>query len=108
MRSSASSDGPSRGSFYRKTPVFQEISRVMPRKHAGNKSSSLAPVVQPLRAMIVVCAWCEAEGRPHVLAEREPFEDRSPTHTACARHRAALFEELARLDRDDEDADAVA
>jgi len=60
------------------------------------------------RAMIVVCAWCEAEGRPHVLAEREPFEDRSPTHTACARHRAALFEELERLDKDDEDADAVA
>ena len=58
--------------------------------------------------MIVVCAWCEAEGRPHVLAEREPFEDRSPTHTACARHRAALFEELERLDKDDEDADAVA
>jgi hypothetical protein len=57
--------------------------------------------------MIVVCAWCEAEGQPFVLAEREPLEDRSKTHTACARHRAALYEELRRLDKD-EDADAVA
>jgi hypothetical protein len=55
--------------------------------------------------MIVVCAWCQAEGRPYVLSEREPFEDRSETHTACAYHRAALFEELRRLD---EGRDAVA
>ena len=58
-------------------------------------------------SMIVVCAWCEAEGQPYVLAEREPLEDRSQTHTACARHRAALYEELRRLD-EGEDADAVA
>jgi hypothetical protein len=56
--------------------------------------------------MIVVCAWCQAEGRPAVLAEREPLEDRSSTHTACAQHRAALYEELRRLD--DEETDAVA
>ena len=54
--------------------------------------------------MIVVCAWCEAEGRPHVLAEREPLEDRTPTHTACAHHRAVLYEELRRLDSDETDA----
>ena len=57
--------------------------------------------------MIVVCAWCEAEGRRYVLAEREPFEDRTPTHTVCASHRAVLLEELRRLDQA-EDADAVA
>ena len=57
--------------------------------------------------MIVLCAWCEAEGRPYVLAEREPLEDRSPTHTVCAHHRAALIEELRRLDQA-EDSDAVA
>jgi len=57
--------------------------------------------------MIVVCAWCEAEGRPKVLAEREPLEDRSPTHTACAQHRAVLYEELRRLDPP-ENSDAVA
>jgi hypothetical protein len=57
--------------------------------------------------MIVVCAWCQAEGRPHVLAEREPFEDRSATHTVCAHHRAKLIEELRRTDRR-EDSDAVA
>ena len=59
--------------------------------------------------MIVVCAWCQAEGHPYVLAEKEPFEDRSETHTACARHRAALYEQLRRLDEDeDSDTDAVA
>jgi hypothetical protein len=50
--------------------------------------------------MIVVCAWCEAEGRPHVLSEREPLEDRSPTHTCCDYHRAALYAELRRMDAD--------
>ncbi len=64
--------------------------------------------MQVLRAvMIVVCAWCEAEGRPYVLTEREPLEDRTTTHTICARHRAALLEELRRLDQR-EDSDAVA
>jgi hypothetical protein len=43
-----------------------------------------------------------------MLAEREPLEDRSETHTACARHRTALLEELRKLDGDDEDTDAVA
>lgn len=55
--------------------------------------------------MIVVCAWCQAEGRPYVLSEREPLDDRSQTHTACAEHRAVLLEELRRLD---EGADAAA
>ena len=68
----------------------------------------MAPNVQVLRAvMIVVCAWCQAEGRLYVLAEREPLEDRTTTHTVCARHRAALLEELRRLDHP-EDSDAVA
>jgi len=25
--------------------------------------------------MRVICAWCEAEGRPAVLREKEPLED---------------------------------
>jgi len=45
--------------------------------------------------MIVVCAWCEAEGRPCVLAEREPLGDRTATHSVCALHRAALLAQLA-------------
>jgi hypothetical protein len=57
--------------------------------------------------MIVVCAWCEAEGRPFIIAEREPLEDRSPTHTACAYHRTVLLEQLRRLDQA-EGSDAVA
>ena len=56
--------------------------------------------------MIVVCAWCEAEGLPYVLAEREPLEDRSPTHTACAQHQATLYEELRRMAAEDKNAAA--
>jgi hypothetical protein len=54
-----------------------------------------------MRAMIVVCAWCQAEGRPSILAEREPLEDKTPTHTACADHRAKLLEELRRIEGSD-------
>jgi hypothetical protein len=57
--------------------------------------------------MIVVCAWCEAEGRPPVLAEREPLEDRSATHTACAHHQEILYEELRRLKAQDDAANAA-
>ena len=57
--------------------------------------------------MIVVCAWCEAEGRPNVLAEREPLDDRSATHGVCAQHQAILYEELRRL-YPRKDADAAA
>jgi hypothetical protein len=49
--------------------------------------------------MIVVCAWCEAEGRPSVIEEREPLDDRSLTHTACSEHRDALLEQLRRVDK---------
>ena len=61
----------------------------------------------PRHYMLVVCAWCEAEGRPQILVEREPLEDRTSTHTVCNYHRAALYAELRRLDQV-HDADAVA
>jgi len=48
--------------------------------------------------MIVVCAWCQAEGRPSFVAEREPYQDQTLTHTACPQHPEALYEELKRLD----------
>ena len=49
--------------------------------------------------MIVVCAWCEAEGRGYVMAEREPLDDRQVTHTVCLEHRAELLGQLARMPR---------
>ena len=49
--------------------------------------------------MIVVCAWCEAEGRGYVLAEREPLDDRRVTHTVCLEHRTELLNQLARMPR---------
>jgi hypothetical protein len=49
--------------------------------------------------MIVVCAWCEAEGRFSVMAEREPLDDRRATHTVCVPHRTELLGQLARMAR---------
>jgi hypothetical protein len=49
--------------------------------------------------MIVVCAWCEAEGRGYVMTEREPLEDRQVTHTVCLEHRTELLSQLARMPR---------
>jgi hypothetical protein len=47
--------------------------------------------------VIVACAWCEAEGRVYVMAEREPFDDRRTTHTVCVEHRTELLGQLARM-----------
>ena len=32
------------------------------------------------------CAWCQRDGGPSFLGEREPFEDESETHGVCRRH----------------------
>jgi hypothetical protein len=32
------------------------------------------------------CAWCQREGGPSYLGEREPFDDDSETHGVCRRH----------------------
>src|SRR5258706_2472283 len=32
------------------------------------------------------CAWCQQEGGPAFLGEREPLEDDSETHGVCRRH----------------------
>jgi hypothetical protein len=49
--------------------------------------------------MIVACAWCEAEGRFSVMAEREPFDDQRVTHSVCVEHRTELLSQLARMPR---------
>jgi hypothetical protein len=40
--------------------------------------------------MKVICAWCEAEGRPAVVREKEPVEDPDETHGVCKEHKAKL------------------
>lgn len=44
--------------------------------------------------MIRVCAWCEAEGRPAVMGEKEPLEDKSLTHGICPRHEKPWFKKF--------------
>jgi hypothetical protein len=38
----------------------------------------------------VVCAWCETEGTPAVVREKEPLEDPEQTHGVCAEHKGKL------------------
>jgi hypothetical protein len=42
--------------------------------------------------MRVVCAWCQHEGRSHLLRITEPLDDTSETHGICDRHQQALLE----------------
>jgi hypothetical protein len=42
--------------------------------------------------MHVVCAWCQKEGRSHLLRVGEPLDDTSETHGICDRHQQALLE----------------
>src|SRR6266513_2830842 len=44
--------------------------------------------------MRAICAWCESEGRPSDLGEREPFYNPAVTHCLCVRHRERLLELL--------------
>jgi hypothetical protein len=41
--------------------------------------------------MRVVCAWCQREGTPALLGEREPLDDPTETHGICERHRRHLL-----------------
>jgi hypothetical protein len=43
-------------------------------------------------AMRVVCAWCQQEGRSHLLRVGEPLDDTSETHGICDRHQQAILE----------------
>ncbi|MGQ0670788.1 MAG: hypothetical protein ACT4PO_14155 [Actinomycetota bacterium] len=47
--------------------------------------------------MKLLCAWCEKEGRPAVLAEVEPKDDPTPTHGMCPEHRLQAEKELEAL-----------
>ena len=45
--------------------------------------------------MIRMCAWCEAEGRPALIGQKEPLDDQSVTHGICADHAARVFSRYA-------------
>jgi hypothetical protein len=38
------------------------------------------------RTVKAFCAWCQREGGPAFLGEREPLDDESETHGVCRRH----------------------
>jgi hypothetical protein len=42
----------------------------------------------------VVCAWCERDGLPSYLGEREPSEDSATTHGICPGHTEQTLEGL--------------
>ena len=44
--------------------------------------------------MKIVCAWCERDGLPAFLGEREPLDDPSITHGICPRHMAQVLASL--------------
>jgi hypothetical protein len=41
-----------------------------------------------------VCAWCQREGGPAFLGEREPLDDDSETHGVCRRHLQSILAAL--------------
>jgi hypothetical protein len=41
--------------------------------------------------MRVLCAWCNREGQPGYLGEREPLDNPAPTHGICERHKAEFL-----------------
>jgi hypothetical protein len=44
--------------------------------------------------MKALCAWCQSEGRPDDLGEREPLDNPARTHCICPHHRERLLELL--------------
>jgi hypothetical protein len=45
--------------------------------------------------MKIFCAWCERDGLPAFLGEREPLNDLTTTHGICPRHMAQVLGSLA-------------
>lgn len=61
--------------------------------------------------MKLLCAWCEKEGKPALMGEREPLDDPSETHGHCPEHRLEVEAEFARVkaeaERQREEAEAL-
>lgn len=44
--------------------------------------------------MLVICAWCRAEGQEGGMGEEAPLADRRVTHGICATHVRSLVRSL--------------
>lgn len=47
--------------------------------------------------MKLICAWCRKEGKPALMADKEPLDDSSESHGLCPDHRKQVEEELIRF-----------
>jgi len=47
--------------------------------------------------MKILCAWCQKEGKPALMGEREPLDDPAETHGLCPEHRRQVEAEFARV-----------
>ena len=47
--------------------------------------------------MRLLCAWCEKEGKPALIAEVPPLADPTPTHGMCPAHREQAEKEIEAL-----------
>lgn len=45
--------------------------------------------------MKLVCAWCAKDGKPALMAEKEPLSDSTETHGLCPDHRKQVEGEIA-------------
>jgi hypothetical protein len=44
--------------------------------------------------MKIVCAWCERDGKPAFLGEKEPLDDPVSTHSVCPAHLLELISDV--------------
>ncbi|MGH7348304.1 MAG: hypothetical protein ACREK4_25590 [Candidatus Rokuibacteriota bacterium] len=44
--------------------------------------------------MMIVCAWCQRQGRETVLREKEPLDHPIVSHGICEEHARAFLDEL--------------
>jgi hypothetical protein len=47
--------------------------------------------------MMVLCAWCEQEGRPALLREVESHHSSLPSHGICKAHEEVIFAQMTAL-----------
>jgi len=47
--------------------------------------------------MVIVCAWCEQDGRKALTREMEPDQQRSASHGMCEAHHQAFHAQLHAL-----------
>ncbi len=57
-------------------------------------TQALRPAGSGASRMKVVCAWCERDGVPAFMGEREPLDDPSITHGICPRHLTLMLSTL--------------